>query len=162
MVKPLKYSHMQVWLFEKWEEGDDVYGDIILKDSLENCSDPVEIFRSVSTRLYNKWIKNPVCDNTPLPEAIQKNNLDSDNDWIPDYIEELTTSNEALKEYSEETLSSMFKDSDNDWVPDDEDNFNLSQSLTLDLWATWESIDEWLDNIQSLVDLIMVHVFLCL
>lgn len=152
VVKPLKYSHMQVWLFEKWEDWDDVYWDIILKDSLENCSDPVEIFRSVSTRLYNKWIKNPVCDNTPLPEAIQKNNLDSDNDWIPDYIEELTTSNEALKEYSEETLSSMFKDSDNDWVPDDEDNFNLSQSLTLDLWSTWESIDEWLDNIQSLVN----------
>jgi len=152
VVKPLKYSYMQVWLFEKWEDGDDKYWDIILKDSIENCWDPVEIFRSVSTRLYVKWLKNPTCDNTPLPEAIEKNNLDSDDDWIPDYIENLTTSTQALKDYSDETLSNMFKDSDTDWVPDDEDSFNLSQSITLDLWSTWESIDEWLDWLQSFVN----------
>lgn len=152
IVKPLKYSHMQVWLFEKWEEWDDSYWDIILKDSLENCSDPVEIFRSVSTRLYNKWVKDPVCDNTKLPEAIEKNNLDSDDDWIPDYIENLTTNNQALKDYSEKTLSNLFKDSDSDWIPDDEDSFNLSQSLNLDLWETWKNIDKWLDNLQSLVN----------
>jgi len=152
VVKPLKYSQMQVWLFEKWESWDDNYWDIILKDSIENCWNPVEIFRSVSTRLYNKWIKNPVCDDTPLPEELQKNTLDSDWNGIPDYIEELTKNTQALRDYSKETLSKMFSDMDNDWIPDDEDDFNFNGSITLDLWLTWSNIDSWLDNIQNFVN----------
>lgn len=152
LVKPLKYSQMQVWLFEKWESWDDNYWDIILKDTIENCWTPVEIFRSVSTRLYNKWLKNPVCDNTPLPEELQKNTLDTDWNWVPDYIDNLTNNVEALRDYSKETLSKMFSDMDNDGIPDDEDSFNFNWALTLDLWTTWSSIDSWLDNIQNFVN----------
>lgn len=151
-VKPLKYWYLQVWLFEKDEDGDDRYGDIILKDSIENCWAPVEIFRSTSTRLYNKWIKNPSCDDSELPEAIEENNFDSDGDGIPDYIEKLTWSSEERKKYSEEKLSTMFEDSDWDGIPNDEDLFNSSESITVDLWWLGENIDAWLDNLQWLVN----------
>jgi hypothetical protein len=40
--------------------------------------------------------------------------MDSDNNGIPDYIEELTKDEDARKEYSNSVLDSMFKDSDRD------------------------------------------------
>lgn len=147
-VKPIKYSYMQVWLFEKWEAGDDLYWDVLLKDSPENCWDPVEIFRSVSTRLYSKWLKNPSCDDSTLPEELSKNTLDSDWDGIPDYIENLTTNNDARKEYSQDVLNNLFTDSDWDGIPDDEDNFNSSNWFQDAL----SSVDSWLDNIQNFLN----------
>lgn len=152
VVKPLKYWYMQVWLFEKWEAWDDSYWDIILKDDLKNCSAPVEIFRSTSTRLYNKWIKNPSCDNSQLPDDIAKNAIDTDNNWVPDYIDNLTKNTADLSKYSKDTLSNLFQDSDKDWIPNDEDSFTLSHDITLDLWSTWKSVDSWLDWLQSIVN----------
>ncbi|MDD2907859.1 MAG: VCBS repeat-containing protein [Candidatus Gracilibacteria bacterium] len=153
VVKPLQYGYMQVGLFELGEAGDDNYGDIILKDDLENCSDPVEIFRSTSTRLYNKGTKNPSCDTSSLPESVLNMSVDSDNNGVPDYIENLTKSTTALSQYSKETLSDLFKDSDSDGIPDDEDSFNtVSGDITFDLGNAGSSINSGLDSLQSTVN----------
>lgn len=149
-VKPLKYSYIELWYFEDWEDWDDLYWDILLKDTLENCSEPVEIFRSISSRLYKKWIKNPSCDNSVLPEEILRNSLDSNWNGIPDYIEELTWSLVKMEEYSNNSLSWLFTDSNWSGIPDDEERFNWR--IVLDGWDLWKQIDSWLDNLQNLIN----------
>jgi len=149
-VKPLNYSYIEVWYFEDWEDGDDLYWDIILKNTSENCALPVEIFRSISSRLYQKWIKNPSCDNSVLPDEILNNSLDSNWNWIPDYIEELTWNLEKIQDYSNDSLSWLFTDSNWSGIPDDEERFLWN--LNLNLWDLWNQIDEWLDNLQNLVN----------
>lgn len=162
-VKNIEYGYMQVWLFETWEDWDDNYWDIILKDNNENCWEAVGIFRSVSTRLYNKWTKSASCDESVLPEEISQNNIDSDWDWIPDYIEDLfpsdNMSDEELAEYSQNLsnysdgqLSDLFKDSDGDGIPDDEDSFNSQWSIVDNLSELSDNIDEWLDDLNNLVN----------
>jgi len=43
---------MQVGLYESGEVGDDIYGDIILKEDEKNCGLEAKIFRSTDVRSY--------------------------------------------------------------------------------------------------------------
>ncbi len=150
-TKWIQYLHIEAWLFEKWEDWDDEYWDILLKNKKENCWAELEIFRSTWSRAYEKWVITPACED-PNPTALEKNKLDSNNNWIPDYIEELTWDNEALKDYSKDSLDDIYKDSDNDWIPDMEDLFNNNWSISLNLWDIWENIDSGLDWLNELVN----------
>ncbi len=150
-TKALKYWHIQVWLFEDWEAWDDLFWDILLKDNEENCWLELEIFRSTSVRTYQKGIKEPICDDE-IPEELSQNWVDENNNWIPDYIEELTWSTQALQDYSEETLNDMFLDSDWDWLPDEEDLFNWWWTISIDLWSLWDDIENWLESVENLIN----------
>ena len=156
-VKPISYSYMEVWLFEKWELWDDKYGDIIVKKDNKNCSEPVDFFRSLWSREYKKDTKIPSCDENKikLPSEIEKNSIDLNNNQIPDYIDRLTNKNntQVIKDYSEKELNKLNNDSDNDWIPDNEDyiDWNILWSL---FWNS-ESLsifDTKLDSAQQLLN----------
>lgn len=121
-VKPIKYSYIDVWLFEKWEIWDDRYWDIIIKKDNKNCGDTVDIYRSleeISSRTYGKWIIAPACDadKIRLPDQIEKNKIDLDWNWVPDYIDDLTKSDNqtSLKEYSQKELDKLNWDNEDVW-----------------------------------------------
>ena len=50
-------------------------------------------------------------DDSNLPKEIKRNKIDKNNNWIPDYLDELTESDpEKIQEYSEEKLEEMYED----------------------------------------------------
>lgn len=180
-VRPIQYWYIDVWLFENWEVWDDSYGDILVKKDNQNCSNPVEIIRSLwidnpvqNTRLYQKWTKSPTCDEdkVKLPPELEQNTIDVDWNWIPDYIDELSNPNNTswLQEYANEQLSLMYNDKDNDWVPDDEDFLewwildsiftwtaefeedSLEWNITIWLWEDLQKVDAKLDNAQEILN----------
>jgi len=110
-VKPMKFGHLQVWLFEDGELWDDSYGDIIVKQDNKNCSNPVEIFRSQTARSYVKWMRSPTCDSdaVALPDEIEKNSTDLNENGIPDYIDDLSDTEdlETLQEFAETSLAEV-------------------------------------------------------
>lgn len=63
---PLSYGHIQVGLFESGEVGDDDFGDIILKESEQNCGREAKIFRSSAARSYVEAMTEPVCDQNAI------------------------------------------------------------------------------------------------
>ncbi len=152
-VQPLKYNYLEVWLFENWEVWDDNFWDIIIKPDNQNCSDSIEIYRSITNRTYQKWTKAPTCDSNKirLPNELEQNTIDTDWNWVPDYIDRLTGDMNELKRYSQEQLAKNSIDSDNDWIPDDEDFFEMDWSITVDLWWIWEKIDTALTELDNLV-----------
>ena len=110
-TKPMKFGHLQVWLFEEGELWDDRYGDIIVKQDSKNCSNPVEIFRSQSSRNYIKGTRSPTCDSdaVALPDEIEKNSIDLNDNGIPDYIDDLSDTEdlETLQEFAETSLDEV-------------------------------------------------------
>ncbi|MDP2089997.1 MAG: FG-GAP-like repeat-containing protein [Candidatus Gracilibacteria bacterium] len=155
-VKPLKYNKLEVGLFETGELGDDIYGDIILKPNNQNCSNPLEIYRSgLVARTYEKGTKTPVCDEQKsiLPPEIEQNTFDADGNGVPDYIDKLTNTNDTneLQKYSKQKLSEINLDSDYDGIPNDEDNFNMDGSITVDLGGMGAKVDSALDSVDNIV-----------
>lgn len=151
-IKTLRYTDIRVWLFEEWEEGDDKYWDIIVSLSDKNCAEELDIFRSIWIRDYEKWTKSPKCENVELPENLKQNIFDADWNWIPDYIEQMTSDEDLKSEYVENALENLYRDTDNDWIPDDEDDFSMDWSFTLDLWKFTEEVEAWLDKIDDFMD----------
>lgn len=130
-TKNLTHIEIKTWYFEKWEPWDDKFWDIIVDDFNRACKTSISTYKSTSAREYFKdevWEK---CSHTKLPASIEKLSKDNDWNWVPDYIEDLKSSPEKLKDYSQEQLSEINKDSDNDWTPDDTD-FIDSVSWKLD------------------------------
>jgi hypothetical protein len=82
-----------------------------MKPDDKNCSNPVEIFRSQTSRSSLKGLRNPTCneDGIELPDEIQKNTIDLNNNGIPDYIDDLSNTEnlEELQEYAEESLDEV-------------------------------------------------------
>lgn len=146
-TKPIKYGNIIVWLYEKGEVWDDKYWDIILKEDNQNCSNPVEIYRSISAKGYQKWIKEPICneDKIKLPDVLEKNKIDLDWNWIPDYIDELSdpANQSKMKEYSEENMdsvkdSSKYNDNKELWA-NIEDSVEEAETIVnwLSCWFWW-------------------------
>ena len=157
-TKPLKYWYLKLGLFEEWELWNDEYWDVIVKDSYENCSKPSLIFTSIEelwSRNYKKWIKELSCneEKSALPDAIEKNTIDLDWNWIPDYIDDLKKLDmEKIQKFSDEWLDYMHKDSDSDWIPDREDNFDSTIDITSNLATIDEKISgimDWMDTLVS-------------
>jgi hypothetical protein len=156
-VGNIQYSYLELWLFEQDESWDDLYGDIIVKANNENCGKNVEIFRSTAIRSYwGKDTKSPSCstDAVELPEALNNNTIDSNNNGIPDYIDALTdtTSFDALRDYWSDILNQANEDSDWDWIPDAEDNFEMDDSITVNLSWDWSGVESALDSVESLMN----------
>lgn len=152
-TRPLSYGFIDVWLFEEGEVWDDLYGDIIFKLDEQNCSETVDIFRSVNSRSYKKWEKEPTCDleKLELPEELQNNLLDSDWNGVPDYIDELSNwDSNAIKNYANKIEQEVYLDSDNDGIPDREDispNYSWDNNILLDFWLDVDEISDWIDDI---------------
>lgn len=150
-TKQIEYWYLKVWLFENEELWDDIYWDIILSKDNKNCSDAVSIFRSTSAREYEEWSKTPSCDSDAikLPSSIEKNSLDNDNNWVPDYIDMLSNPNNIneLKDYSEYHLNEFNNSSEyNNWNTLDaqinsalETADNIIDSISCWFWA-WSCI----------------------
>ena len=92
-TKSIKYWYLNVWLHEKGEIWDDKYWDIIVSLSKYNCWWNNDIFKSIWKRSYKKWIQKEKCDESEIPEELVRNNTDKNNDWVPDYIENLQKTN---------------------------------------------------------------------
>ncbi len=154
-----KIGYIKVWLFEKWELWDDKYGDIIYKENWENCSKKVIIYRSIAARKYQKWEKAPSCWNTNnLKEDKDTENIDKNNNWIPDYIDKLLNDSKSwntddIKNFAHKKLQEQYKDSDDDWIPDFEDkspDYSDDNSLSSSLDKINEEVDKisaWMDKI---------------
>lgn len=151
-VKPFTHSYIQVWYFENWESWDDLYGDIMIQKDKSSCSWVNDIFRSVSTRTYSRWIKEPVCDDTELPDNLKNNSIDNNKNGIPDYIDELTSDPVSLTSYADEQLKDIYNDSDWDGIPDSEDSFNSQDGVLWDLNNLESELNEWLDSLQETIN----------
>lgn len=105
---PVTFGKIQVGLLEGGESGNDTYGDISLSPN-NMCGANLIIWRSIQpySRTYEKGTKVFV-DNSVLPEELQKNAIDLNNNGIPDYIDELNASAEALKNGGESTVLSNY------------------------------------------------------
>ena len=161
-VLPITFGHIKVWLFEEeWTVWDDLYWDIIIKDDNKNCSQAVDMFRSLTSNTYSEKEETyPRCDEDKLtlPDELEKNKIDSDNNGVPDYIDAITNSVTAQKEFAAEALEEMQLDTDWDWVPDEEDptpNFNADE-----LWGILDPINEKVDDITEGIDT-MIEWFGC-
>jgi len=152
---PIKYWNIQVGKFEKWSAWDDNYGDVLFKWNKENCSQASDILASIWTRSYKKEITNPQCDSDKLklPDVLEQNKQDENNNGVPDYIDKLVNGSTAEKEkYASEQLAKMNKDSDGDGIPDSDDDSNFAWSLTSNLDKMSENVNgvlEWVDTIMQ-------------
>ena len=156
-VLPITFGHIDVWLFEEGMVGDDLYWDIIIKADKQNCSQEVDMFASSSSTLRayaDKQKAAPRCDadKLKLPEDLEKNKIDSDNNGVPDYIDSITKNIAKQKEFAVEAFDWMKVDTDNDGIPDHEDEtpkFNVAE-LGWILTEINENVDEmsaWIDTI---------------
>lgn len=105
---PVTFGKIQVGLLEGGESGNDTYGDISLSPN-NMCGANLIMWRSIQpySRTYEKGTKVFV-DNSVLPEELQKNAIDLNNNGIPDYIDELNASAEALKNGGESAALSSY------------------------------------------------------
>ena len=169
VTAPIKYGHIQVWLFENWEVWDDLMWDIFYSASHESCGETKMIFRSCWVDSNNnniddcsepnikpwyiKWTKTPKCNewNIELPESVSKNIEDINMNGIPDYIDKLTNGNISDQQtYADFVKNNISKDSDLDGVPDNEDITNSTKDLLSNLWEIEDNIDHvlaWVDNL---------------
>lgn len=158
---PLQYWHMQVGIYEQWEPGFDIYGDIILKDSDTNCWQTADIFRSIAVRDYLKWETVPRCDNDALDIwNTFPGLLDTNNSWIPDYLEKILSldqiediqaySREALEEFFDITLPEQyrFEESGSSWWSDSSVDLmwmvDMVNEMTDEILWQLDELIEWL------------------
>ncbi|EKE27248.1 MAG: hypothetical protein ACD_3C00233G0001 [uncultured bacterium (gcode 4)] len=151
----VSFGKVLVWLLQK----NDNYGDIALNPSNQCWANQV-IWASIWARSYNKWLQK-FEDTTKLPDAIEKNKKDDNNNWIPDYIEEVTKNQkddpDKAIEYSKEQLELFNKDSNGNWIPDkDEETWWSVFEFDADDWeisvgglnaANVDAINSWIDNL---------------
>lgn len=126
--------------------------DITFKNKQENCWDEYTIYKSTAIRSYVKDFKEKSCS-SDVPAELAKNNVDTNNNGIPDYIDTLsnTWNTTELTKYANDSINTINKDSDNDWLPDSEDMspwFNGSIMDGLDkINQTVDDISAWVDTI---------------
>ncbi len=147
-TKNLKASYIKAWLFEKDEAWDDEFWDIIVSNSKYNCGWDSDIFRSTWSKSYEKGIKYEKCDQSVLPEELAKNDIDKDNNWIPDYIDELkkASQNDQISDSNIETLKNYSKNALKNHNASALKNYKQSSH------KSWESLLDSLDDINTNVD----------
>lgn len=145
---PFDYWFIQTGLFEKWELWDDVFWDILLKKSSQNCWQTSTIYRSVEKEKYEKWEQAPTCNpvKSKLPEEVEKNTIDTDWNWIPDYIDTMSSnpwSNQDFVKYAKDSLNKINFDTDWDGLPD---TYDLSSDYNEETWNILGSLNNFTDN----------------
>ncbi|MDD2566021.1 MAG: VCBS repeat-containing protein [Candidatus Gracilibacteria bacterium] len=102
-------------------KSDDKYGDVALSPS-NQCGANQLMWYSSSVRTYNKGLQQ-FEDKSKMPDVIEKNKIDENNNGTPDYIDELQKDQSKMRDYANEQLSDLNKDSNHNGIPDkDEDN----------------------------------------
>ena len=167
---PIKYGHIQVWNFQEPKSSEDGFFDIIYWASHQNCWETKILFESCATDKnnnnkndcsetnvvkpwFNQTTNSPKCneENIGLPSEVSKNAQDNDGNWIPDYIDDLTSASPAEQStYAQSITSQISTDSDGDWVPDLEDLTDSSNDFLSNLEDVEENIDHiltWVDNL---------------
>ncbi len=155
-TKSFDYWYIEAWLFEEWEAWDDEYWDIIFKLKKQLCWETYSIYRSVTERDYEKWLKNAVCKDDSLSD-LEKNLEDVDGNNIPDYLDELVESWKSswddFTDYANSAIKDLLKDTDWDWISDRDDFSPWISSEEDFMWALnsinekTELLLEWLDFI---------------
>lgn len=137
-------------------EKNDSFWDIALNPT-SWCWDDQIIWASVAEKTYKKW-KRKFQDTSKLPDQIEKNKVDEDGNWIPDYIDELNWSWSLIQQFAKEQLSDFNKDTNNNWIPD-KDEASWNNVFTYN-WAGWNVEMTWLnvsnlDMIDSVIDTVV-------
>ncbi len=149
-----EYWYIKAWLFDETSN----HWDIIFKDKNENCWKTIDIYKSIASRNYQKDSKENVCENN-LPDSVEKNAIDKNWNWVPDYIDELIDSSKSESpsisdEYSANSINNLNKDSDWDWVPDRED-VSTDYNDNEDFMNSLDSINEVTDNLLVWLDVVL-------
>jgi len=154
LMPSVSFGLITVWLLEK----NDSYWDIALNPT-SWCWDDQLIWASIATKNYKKW-KRTFTDKSKLPDVIEKNKVDTDGNWIPDYIDELNWSWtwQLAQDYAKTQLAELNKDSNNNWIPDKDEEW--WSSLFNYNWSSWEVEMWWLnvsnfDQINSTIDTVV-------
>ena len=139
-------------MYEQGEVGDDLYGDVIVRNDNKNCSDNALIYRSTAARAYTKGEKEVVCDanKMSLPSELDQNLEDTDNNGVPDYIDNLVNGSAADRTaFADTERKRLFEDNDSDGVPNSEDsspNFNSDDDNFL------ANLDKIADNVDEVTE----------
>ncbi|MCH8518895.1 VCBS repeat-containing protein, partial [Candidatus Gracilibacteria bacterium] len=152
---PLQYGHMQVGIYEQGEPGFDIYGDIIIKESEENCGQTADIYRSIAARDYLKGETEPRCDS----DALDIGNtfpglLDSNNSGIPDYLENILSLEdiEDLQAYSRDALQEFFDVTIPEQYQFDESGGGSGDGGAVDLMGMVDMINGMVDEMLGQLD----------
>jgi uncharacterized repeat protein (TIGR01451 family) len=167
---PLSYGYMQVWLYEAWEVGDDIYGDIILKEDQQNCWKQADIYRSTAVRSYSAGTTVPNCESADIEVGNSFPELtDEDGNGVPDYLDSLLAAEsnildeshdgedsvsdelQTVLDYGSEIIQELWHDSDGDGIPDRDDTMDSTDSATDFMWAL-DSINGAIDDISEDID----------
>ncbi len=162
-VLPFVFGKMIVGLLEKWEVGDDVWGDIAFDTkNRSECDRDILMWRSIANREYEKWSKNFTDDtySTLAPEIqdeMLRNSTDENGNGIPDYVDAgredpstlLEYQNDAKEKFDEvqaqeaaiSTISPLLTYNPNTWAstssPSGSDIAQIEQSIdTLMRWIS--------------------------
>ncbi|MDD5769409.1 MAG: hypothetical protein PHE25_00425 [Candidatus Gracilibacteria bacterium] len=132
------------------------HGDIIFKNKNENCGQKFDLYKSITKRGYEYLEKVGVCQND-LPDSIAQNAIDTNNNGIPDYIDDLSTSAEnsgtEIVDFAKEKLGEINKDSDGDGVIDSNDS-SPDRNNDDDFMNSLDGINSQVDSIMGTIDTI--------
>lgn len=145
-----EYWFIDAWFFDDQTE----HGDIIFKLKNENCWKENDIYKSIATREYKKDKKLPSCKND-LPDSIEKNAIDTNNNGVPDYIDDLLSNTWSQQTYSKEQLWMFNKDTDKDWLPDKDDISTTFDDSSDDFMNSLDIIDMNVEEIMAWIDVIL-------
>lgn len=156
----LKAPTVSIWKIQVWLlEVDDNYWDISLNPTKSCLWDQI-LRKSIAARSYQKWNKT-FTDNSTLPWDLEKNNIDENGNWVPDYIDKIMSwatnpsTNSALTQYAAEATATLNKDTNNNGIPDkDEESWDSLFSYDA---TSWDVSESWLnaaniDAINSFAD----------
>ena len=110
-MQPVTFWNIKAWLLApEWEVWDDNFWDIIINPDDQNCSQTVDIFRSIGARAYRKGLSEPKCDpqKLKLPDILEKNKIDiNPKNGVPDFTAFLINFI-AASDVSSSTVSILF------------------------------------------------------
>ena len=168
---PIKYGHIQVWLFQEPWSKEDGFLDIVYSASHQNCWETKTIFESCATDKnknnkndcqesnivkpwFNQTTNTPKCNDEKigLPEEVSQNVTDNDWNGIPDYIDELTSaSSSEQSSYAQSIKDKLALDADWDGVPDNEDLTDSSKDFLSNLDEIEDNVDHILAGVDNLI-----------
>lgn len=131
------FGHIEVWKFDDTTK----HWDIIFKNKDKNCWQELALYKSISSRSYQKNISS-WANKSNLPDAVKNNSVDKDWNWVPDYIDKLTSNTQEQINYSKEKL--------NDFI-----NINNSNNEDIDILWNMQNINNSIDKISTQMDSIL-------
>ena len=154
----INFWHLQVGDFEVWNVGQDLFGDILLKESEENCGQEAIIYNSTWERSYAKWWSAPNCDTSKLelPGNLSDTAIDENGNGVPDYIDNLNSGwDDVVQGYMQGLLNDFNVDTDSDGIPDRDDSAPNIDQNDESIISSLSNFNENIDDITSDIDTII-------